>query len=363
MSKLLVAIGFAYLDVFAVGSVCGNQDEIVLDVKLRKSEVRVTDLLERRDEGIVIAHVAHCDLDIGNWTGGELRHRRRSDVLDAHGNRTERRLQSCGYGSSPLRPRGVVRNNPMIAATAHHVCQPSDPPLRKPVEDDTDGRIALESSAREGVVMTVADEAQAERERLLQTLTTVGPEAPTAVGVWTAAGIASHLAAQDRLGGWPAFAARSLVRATGFRLSAAYSDRPRVALLVHGRQKPWEKSLDRLRQPIPSAVLRGRVGPVTLWEHFVHHEDVRRPNNAPREEWPDLDEALNWILAYNRRQMGDQVSLQRTAGETTLRIGDRIALSGATPEVVLWLSGRRYANVHLDGSTSEIDDLAHRLKV
>ena len=84
----------------------------------------------------------------------------------------------------------------------------------------------------------VADEAQAERARLLHTLTTVGPDAPTAIQSWTSAAVASHLAAQDRLGGWPAFAARSFVRATGFRLSAVYVDRPRIALLVQGRQKP-----------------------------------------------------------------------------------------------------------------------------
>lgn len=209
----------------------------------------------------------------------------------------------------------------------------------------------------------VADEAQAERARLLQTLTAVGPDAPTTVSSWTAAAIASHLAAQDRLGGWPAFAARSFVRATGFRLSAVYVDGPRLTLLVQGRQKPWEDSLELLRRPIPSAVLRSRVAPITLWEHFVHHEDVRRPNNVPRAEWPNLDEPLDWIVGYNRGQLGGAVQVERTGDLTRLALLGGVTISGATPEIVLWLSGRSSSLETIEGPADRLEQLSRLLRV
>lgn len=209
----------------------------------------------------------------------------------------------------------------------------------------------------------VADETQAERARLLQTLRTVGPDARATVPSWTAAAVASHLAAQDRLGGWPAYAARSFVRATGFRLSAVYVDRPRVALLVQGRQKPWEKSLKLLRRPIPSAVLRGRVAQITLWEHFVHHEDVRRSNNVARAEWPHLDESLDWIVGYNRGQLGGAAQLERTGGVTRLTLAGGVTVAGATPEIVLWLSGRSSALATIDGPADRLEQLTRLLRV
>jgi uncharacterized protein (TIGR03085 family) len=211
--------------------------------------------------------------------------------------------------------------------------------------------------------MTIADDTREERMRLVGTLSSVGPDAPTLIGAWTAADLASHLAAQDRFRGFPAFVARSAVQLTGRRLSAAYLDRPRVSLLVNGRRKPWGKSLTILRRPLPDAVVRARIAPITLWEYFVHHEDVRRRNDLRRAGWPNLEQVLDWILKYNARRIPVDVQLEQSDGAATIQINRRITIAGPTPEVVLWLSGRQSSDVEVEGPQQELDRLRERLKV
>lgn len=125
--------------------------------------------------------------------------------------------------------------------------------------------------------MTIADDIREERQRLVATLRAVGPNAATLIDRWRAADLASHLASQDRLGGYPAYLARATVTATRLRLTAAYLDRTRIATLVNGPTKAWSQSLEILSRQPPDPILRSRVAPITLWEHFIHHEDVRRP--------------------------------------------------------------------------------------
>lgn len=209
--------------------------------------------------------------------------------------------------------------------------------------------------------MTATDEASRERERLVTTLVAAGPDAPTSIAAWTASDIASHVAAQDRFHGYPAFAARSVVRLTRRRLSAVYLDRPRVALLVNGRKKPWNKSLAMLRRDVPAAAVRGRVAPITLWEHFVHHEDVRRRNDLPRAAWPDLDAALDWLLEYDARILGNARRRPSTEG-TAIDVGEGVTITGSVPEVVLWLSGRETPDVGVAGPDAVVRALHARVK-
>lgn len=211
--------------------------------------------------------------------------------------------------------------------------------------------------------MTIADDIRGERTRLVSTLSAAGPDAATLVTSWKTLDLASHLAGQDRFGGLPAFLARSAVQLTGLRFTAVYRDRPRLSVLVNGRTKPWSKSLEILARPAPDFVVRARVAPITLWELFVHHEDVRRPNALPREQVPNLDPVINWLVAYNVRRLPIDVRVQNRGGTTLIQAGDRITIEGSTSEAVLWLSGRDGGDLQFDGPPTEIDQLRGRLRV
>lgn len=137
--------------------------------------------------------------------------------------------------------------------------------------------------------MAVADEVVRERQRLLRTLRAAGPDAATLGSTWTAADVAQHVAAQDRFFGVPAFVARNLLGRTGARLPNVDLDRPLVRLAINGRQRGWDACLRRLAHNPPKAVLHPSVSHLTLWEHFTHHEDVRRPGGLARARVPDLE--------------------------------------------------------------------------
>jgi uncharacterized protein (TIGR03083 family) len=185
-------------------------------------------------------------------------------------------------------------------------------------------------------------------------------------GDWRARHLARHLAAQDRLAGIPAFMARRLVAATGVRLSEAYRERPRVLALVDGPPRAWNWCLDRLDRAPPAAVLRRHVAPITLWEHVVHHEDVRRPNNVPRRSWPDLSAVVPWLLAYNRSRLaGTALLLVAEDGRRwSVGNGTPVTVRGEAAELVLWLSGRvTYTEVAVSGDSATIETLAESLAI
>lgn len=202
-----------------------------------------------------------------------------------------------------------------------------------------------------------------ERAALLATLREAGPEAPTLIGPWTAHHLASHLAAQDRFGGWPARLARTAVAITGVRLSATYLNRPRITAFVNGPTRPWDASLDILSKPPPPPVLGDRVAVITLWEHFTHHEDVRRPNSIPRQSLPDLEPVLEWVLGYNRQRLNRSVRAVAEGRTFEAGIGEPLTIAGSLPDLVLWFSGRSTANVEADPPGPDVDELQRRLGV
>jgi hypothetical protein len=144
------------------------------------------------------------------------------------------------------------------------------------------------------VPATVADDVATERRRFVATLRAVGADAPTLAGEWRAADLARHVVAQDRLRGLPVCAAREFVVCTGLRLTEPYLRSARLTRLLSGRPRSWEWVLARLDRPPPEALVRPRIAPIALWEHDVHHEDVRRPNARPRDAVPDLSPCV-WL--------------------------------------------------------------------
>jgi uncharacterized protein (TIGR03085 family) len=210
----------------------------------------------------------------------------------------------------------------------------------------------------------ISHDIRSEREQLVATLRSVGPDAPTLARGWRAADVASHVAAQDRGRGVPARLARTMAVASGRRLSRLYLNRPRLAFVMTGPTTGWDRSLHVLAKGPPPAVLAPGVAPITLWEHFVHHEDVRRPAGVPRASQPDLAPVLDWILQYNRRALGR--ALRIDTGEIVRDVGsdgERMTVRGDLADVVMWLSGRDVPGIEVESSQSDADALRARLAV
>lgn len=205
-----------------------------------------------------------------------------------------------------------------------------------------------------------------ERAGITSTLERVGPDAPTLAGNWSTTQLARHLAVQDRLGGIPAFLARRFVLATNVRGTAAYLDRPRMAAIVNAGPTGWEAALRRLHRQPSSALMRRSVAPITLWEHFVHHEDVRRPAGLARHATPDLTAVVQWLLRYNRRRLEGEIIHLVTPDGQQWSTGSEpsLTIQGPPGELVLWLSGRGLAaDLQFQGKPDLLDGLTQRMSI
>ena len=218
------------------------------------------------------------------------------------------------------------------------------------------------------VVMAVADEVVKERQRLLRTLRAAGPDAATVGSAWTAADVAQHVAAQDRFFGAPAFLARNLLGRTGARLPKVDLDRPLVRLATNGRQRGWDACLRSLAHNPPKAVLHPSVSHLTLWEHFTHYEDVRRPCGLARDWVPDLTPVIPWLLKYQAPAFDGTALVLRGATGSEWRAGsgsgDPVEVAGDHSELVLWLSGRHAAaDVEVRGDNETVAAITERLPI
>ena len=175
-----------------------------------------------------------------------------------------------------------------------------------------------------------AEELAAERRALAATLRIVGPDAPTLVQGWTARDLAAHVAAMEQLHGIPTFVGRTLVARFAVRLNDPF--RATMALdRRRFRRHGWGWCVRRLERDGPALLARPSVVAVSIFETFVHHEDVRRANGVERPSpEPDLAPSIEWLRRYQR-------------------IDPRTAITGAPAEVLLFLAGRPAAGIAVDG--------------
>jgi uncharacterized protein (TIGR03085 family) len=196
-----------------------------------------------------------------------------------------------------------------------------------------------------------------EREALCDSLTELGPDAPTLCRGWATADLAAHLMVRER----------EPLAAAGILLPGPFGE------LNHRRMEAAKAS----GYARVIAWLRG--GPHGLWtlrpmvavnvlEYFVHHEDARRANGMePRPADPDLDCALwRMLRASGRRQLrrlrGFGVVARTPDGRSAvLRKGfPEARIAGAPGEVLLYLMGRKEAaRVELTGSEMAVAALSN----
>ena len=194
--------------------------------------------------------------------------------------------------------------------------------------------------------------AQRERAALVQTMTAVGPDAPTLCEGWTTKDLAAHLVVRER----------RMDATPGIMVSllAGYTEKVQDKV---ARSKSWEDLLGLVSSGPPIYSPFKLLDPVAnLGEMFIHHEDVRRAV----EGWQPrvLDAPTAGLL---RRQLGlmgklmlnkmpAQVVLRTPAGDQITRAGhgEPVTVTGDPQELLLFVSGRDAIHVEYGGDPQAI---------
>lgn len=185
--------------------------------------------------------------------------------------------------------------------------------------------------------------AQRERAALVDTMRSVGPDAPTLCGDWTTRDLAAHLVVREgRLDSTPGIMVPFL---------AGYTERVRRRA---AESNDWDDLLDKVASGPPLFSPFKLIDPVAnMGEMFIHHEDVRRaqPNWEPRALDDDIVHALGRGFAVMARltlaNVPARVSLRTPDGNKVVTVGrgSELAVTGDLPELLLFVSGRDKARL------------------
>jgi len=200
--------------------------------------------------------------------------------------------------------------------------------------------------------------ARQERSALCDTLSDVGPDAPTLCEGWTTKDLAAHLIIRERR---PDAAA-------GMVLPPLRGHADRVRSQITGQD--WAETVSTLRSGPPrwSPFTVPRIDEMAnLVEFFVHHEDVRRGGDThePRDLATDLERALwdaiprSGVLALRQVRTGvvaDSPGFGRRSVRSAKDDHGSVVVSGAPGEILLHLFGRgRAADVTIDGADRDVE--------
>lgn len=210
--------------------------------------------------------------------------------------------------------------------------------------------------------MTVAEDVDAERVLLADTLETLGPDAAAGCGRWTAFDVAAHVVASDRAAGAFAFGIRVLA-ARGVQ----FHPQPKVVASAINRERRdgYPAVVARLRRPSPRLLLAPAVAASSLFEVWMHHDDLAAANGLAHGAPNHLADAIPSLVRYqgNRLVSADRLIVRTTGGHEWAfgreGSGTTAQLCGAAEDLIRWLAGR--------GPLSSIDveaetDVADRLQ-
>ncbi|MTD13740.1 TIGR03085 family protein [Nakamurella sp. YIM 132087] len=201
--------------------------------------------------------------------------------------------------------------------------------------------------------------ANSERAALADLFDEVGPDPDTLCEGWRSADLLTHLLVRERR---PDAAAGMLVPA--LRGHAA-----KVEQAVGSR--PWAEKVAQFRSGPPGWNPMG-WGPLDELtngaEMLIHHEDLRRgtpgfgPRTLPPGTWAQARKILdNPLIGRPLRKAGVGVLVRITdappgePGSAALRAGGPVAeLTGSLVDLILWLAGRRTADVDLAGDPDAV---------
>ncbi|MCW2624593.1 TIGR03085 family metal-binding protein [Mycobacterium sp.] len=192
--------------------------------------------------------------------------------------------------------------------------------------------------------------ARRERAALVETMRSVGPDAPTLCGDWTTRDLAAHLVVRERrLDATPGIAVPFL---------AGYTDKVQRQVAASAE---WDELLDKIASGPPIFSPFKILDPVAnMGEMFIHHEDVRRAQTGwePRP----LDDATARALGRGLPIMARltlakapaRVSMRTPQGKHVASVGrgQAITVTGEPPELLLFISGRDAVRLQFDGDAA-----------
>jgi uncharacterized protein (TIGR03085 family) len=195
--------------------------------------------------------------------------------------------------------------------------------------------------------------AQRERAALVETMRTVGPDAPTLCGDWTTRDLAAHLVVRERRLDATAGVAVPFLAGYTAKVQRQVTD-----------STDWDELLDKVASGPPLYSPFKLFDPVAnLGEMYIHHEDVRRAQTdwEPRQ----LDDAMVKALGRGLPLMARltlakapaRVSLRTPDGKTlaTVGRGPELTVTGEPQELLLFISGRDAVRLQFDGDEALVD--------
>ncbi|MDH6242680.1 TIGR03085 family metal-binding protein [Mycobacterium sp. OTB74] len=205
--------------------------------------------------------------------------------------------------------------------------------------------------------MTVAAR---ERAALVETLRSVGPDAPTLCAGWTARDLAAHLVVRER----------RLDAAPGILVPQLAGYTAKVQAQVTSSTQ-WQELVDTVAAGPPLYSPFKLLDPlINVGEMFIHNEDVRRAqsNWEPRvlddETVSALARQVSNMARMTMRKPPAQVVLATTSGKmlATVGHGTPVTVSGDPGELLLFAAGREPARVSFTGDDGAVNDVlrSHR---
>jgi uncharacterized protein (TIGR03085 family) len=206
---------------------------------------------------------------------------------------------------------------------------------------------------------SVLDAALAEHQAMADTLTDVGPGAPTLLDGWTTTELAAHLASLEAGGGLVLFLGRQAITRVYPRPTKG-SRKLAARQLERTMKKGYEWAVAKVRGPHRLPMRLGGA-PVGMFEIYTHHQDVLRADSrlASRAAPPELAHALPWLLAFHAKRLdGIRLEIETDAGTQSAGSGDPVVVRGDTGEVVLWLAGRSpHCEVEVEADPATLERL------
>lgn len=190
-----------------------------------------------------------------------------------------------------------------------------------------------------------------ERLRLVDTMSSAGPDAPTLCGEWTVRDLAAHLVVRERR---PDASVGILLPPL-----AGYTQSVQDGVAT----RPFDELLDDVRSGPPIWSPFKVLDPVAnLGEMFVHHEDVRRGDGVaePRDLDPRLEKALWGLggLMGRKAYRSAPVTVVWESPEFGTRsfgsASRRVVLRGPASELALHAFGRDAVALDFDGDETEV---------
>jgi uncharacterized protein (TIGR03085 family) len=159
--------------------------------------------------------------------------------------------------------------------------------------------------------------AQRERAALVETMRSIGPDAPTLCGDWTTRDLAAHLVVREgRLDTAPGIAVPFL---------AGYTEKVRRQV---AESTDWDGLLDKIGSGPPIFSPFKLLDPVAnMGEMFIHHEDVRRAQTGWEPRALDdgtvrsLSRGLPIMARLTLAKAPARVSLRTPQGKTLVTVG------------------------------------------